>query len=152
MTFGERLKSMRKEKKMTQAALAEKSGISSNTIFSFESGRRKNPTSDTIFKLASALNVDPGELVADWPGLKIIDRGNPVAPEQGNKFPPSSESSREHLCHMIDTMDEDEIDDVSSILGAYTGSNENGRKSLTQHAWEVKQIADYRFTEDHDDK
>ena len=53
---------------------------------------------------------------------------------------------------MIDTMDEDEIDDVSSILGAYTGSNENGRKSLTQHAWEVKQIADYRFTEDHDDK
>ena len=87
MTFGERLKSMRKEKKMTQATLAEKSGISSNTIFSFESGRRKNPTSDTIFKLASALDVDPGELAAGWPGLKVIGGNNSETPEPEKTIP-----------------------------------------------------------------
>lgn len=90
MKFSERLKSLRKEKKLTQSALAEKSGVSLNTIFSFESGRRENPTSETISKLAAALEVDPGELVAGWPGLKIIDRENPVAPKAGSNVPSAS--------------------------------------------------------------
>ena len=40
-----------------------------------------------MISIAAALEVDPGELAAGWPGLKIIDRNNPVAPEQEKVIP-----------------------------------------------------------------
>ena len=166
MRFGEKLRALRTEKGMSQAEIARRLGISRSVICNYENGKRQNITAPVLKALAKELGVTWQELVLDTELQEIaairID-GYTSIKSSGNQmsfnnYPikhttnVQTSFSREHLCHMIDTMDEDEIDDVSSILGAYTGSNENGRKSLTQHAWEVKQIADYRFTEDHDDK
>ena len=52
----ERIKEMRKERKITQKELAEKTGLSINTIKSYECGRRI-PDAYSTFLLADALKV-----------------------------------------------------------------------------------------------
>lgn len=55
--FTNKLCAYRKKRKLTQAELAEKSGVSRATIAGIESGAIKNVKSDTLLKLSSALNV-----------------------------------------------------------------------------------------------
>lgn len=60
---GENTARIRKEKGLTQEALAEKSGLSQQYISGLENGQR-NPTIVTIFELATALNVGHLDLLA----------------------------------------------------------------------------------------
>ena len=53
---------MRERAFLTQAELAEKSGVSEGTINRIEAGKHE-PRISTIRKLAKALNVSPDELV-----------------------------------------------------------------------------------------
>ena len=59
---GENTARIRKEKGLTQEALAEKSGLSQQYISGLENGLR-NPTIVTLFELASALGVSHLELL-----------------------------------------------------------------------------------------
>ena len=59
---GENTARIRKEKGLTQEALAEKSGLSQQYISGLENGQR-NPTIVTLFELASALGVSHVELL-----------------------------------------------------------------------------------------
>ena len=61
--LGKMLKQRRKEKPMTQAALAEKVGVSQTYIAKLESGDKKNPTVDLLKKIAKALGVPVAELL-----------------------------------------------------------------------------------------
>jgi transcriptional regulator with XRE-family HTH domain len=54
---------IRKKKKLIQRQLAEKSGVSYNTIIKMERGGIKNPKIETVSKLADALSVSIDELV-----------------------------------------------------------------------------------------
>lgn len=56
MSFTNKLREYRRKRKMTQAELAEKSGVSRATIAGIESGAITNVKSDTLLKLSSALN------------------------------------------------------------------------------------------------
>lgn len=47
---------------MTQAELAEKSGVSRTTIFYLEHGNAKVAKTDTLIKLATALNASVKEI------------------------------------------------------------------------------------------
>jgi transcriptional regulator with XRE-family HTH domain len=60
---GENTARIRKEKGLTQEALAEKSGLSQQYISGLENGQR-NPTIVTLYELANALGVSHVELVA----------------------------------------------------------------------------------------
>lgn len=57
MGFTNKLCEYRKKRKLTQAELAEKSGVSRDTIAGIESGAIKNVKTDTLLKLSSALNA-----------------------------------------------------------------------------------------------
>ena len=57
------LAKLRKEKKLTQEALARKSDISYHTLIKLESGGIKNPKIETVIKLATALNVSVDKLI-----------------------------------------------------------------------------------------
>jgi transcriptional regulator with XRE-family HTH domain len=63
MAFKDKLKKARKEANMTQSELAEKSGLSFSYVAKLEIGDAKNPTFDTIEKLASALGIDSSDLL-----------------------------------------------------------------------------------------
>lgn len=56
VAFGKRLRSIRKEKKLTQAKLAEIVDMSTNFIGMIERGHR-NTTIDKMFKIIKALDV-----------------------------------------------------------------------------------------------
>lgn len=62
--FGNRLRRLRKAQSLSQEKLGELAGLDRTYISQAEAGRR-NVTIVTIGKLASALGVDPAELVSD---------------------------------------------------------------------------------------
>ncbi len=61
--FGKKVRERRTEQKLSQAALAEKSGLHANYIGMVERGER-NPSLVNIDKLAKALNVTLPELLS----------------------------------------------------------------------------------------
>lgn len=67
--LGENLRRLRKERRLTQKALAEKSGVPAVEISGIENRRYERghgmaPTDGTIRRLAEALEVEPGDLRA----------------------------------------------------------------------------------------
>jgi transcriptional regulator with XRE-family HTH domain len=61
ISFGKKVRELRTEQKLSQNALADKSGLHSNYIGMVERGER-NPSLVNIDKLAKALNVSLSEL------------------------------------------------------------------------------------------
>lgn len=62
MTFGQRLREIRKSKSITQRALADKVGISFTYLSKIENGAMQPPREKTIMALANALEADSDEL------------------------------------------------------------------------------------------
>ena len=60
--FGSNLRKRRLKQKLTQENLAFESGLSLRYIQNLESGERQ-PTLETLFKLAFALNISPQILI-----------------------------------------------------------------------------------------
>ena len=56
MTFGERLKLLRKEKKFSQETLGEKIGVARTSVANYETDRNY-PTSEVLEKLSDVFNV-----------------------------------------------------------------------------------------------
>ena len=57
------LRKLRKQKKLSQEKLARLANISYNTIAKIEAGKAKNPTFETLSKLADIFNVSIDVLV-----------------------------------------------------------------------------------------
>ncbi len=64
MTFGQRLRELRKERSLTQEDLSRRTRIHSPTIGRLERDKRE-PRLKTILRLADGLGVSPGELLDD---------------------------------------------------------------------------------------
>lgn len=64
MSVGERIGLMREQAGLTQKALGQKIGVSAVTITRYENGMR-NPSINTVFRIAAALDVDPAELFGE---------------------------------------------------------------------------------------
>jgi len=63
--LGEKIKKLRKNYGMTIKDLSDKSGVGQSTISEIETGKVKNPKSETLSKLAKALNVTVDSLLAE---------------------------------------------------------------------------------------
>jgi transcriptional regulator with XRE-family HTH domain len=57
------LKKLREQKGLSQDRLAKLADIANNTIIKIEQGENKNPTLDTLKKLAEALGVSVDDLI-----------------------------------------------------------------------------------------
>src|SRR5947209_6132768 len=69
-SLGRLVKDLRDKKGWTQEELAEKSGLSIRAIQRIEAGETKRPNSDTLQRLATALEIDVAELQkARWDGI-----------------------------------------------------------------------------------
>lgn len=66
--FGEKLKKLRKKLGMTQAELAEKTGMSKGNVSKYEKGLIKDIPISVLEKFSMALNVDPIEFM-EWNNL-----------------------------------------------------------------------------------
>ena len=66
-----KIEQLRKEKRYTFAKLSELSGISTGRLSDLATGKRNNPTIDTLIKLADALDVTLDELVERSEGWNL---------------------------------------------------------------------------------
>ena len=57
------VKNLRKKHHLSQEQLAQKAGITYSTLIKIESGLNKNPTLETLTKIANAFKVKIDELV-----------------------------------------------------------------------------------------
>jgi len=62
-TIAKNIKKYRKEKGLSQDKLARLADIAHATIIKIESGANKNPTIETLAKIAKALNVGVDDLI-----------------------------------------------------------------------------------------
>ncbi|MBI2871254.1 MAG: helix-turn-helix transcriptional regulator [Candidatus Omnitrophica bacterium] len=58
------IKKLRKKHHLSQEQLAKKAGVTYSTLIKIESGLNKNPTLDTLTKLAHVLKVNLDRLVS----------------------------------------------------------------------------------------
>ena len=70
-TFGQRLKELRKAKKLTQDKLAEASGVARISIARYESDTM-TPSAEVANKIAIALNVSADELLGNSPNSASV--------------------------------------------------------------------------------
>lgn len=63
-SFGDRVRTLRKERELTQLQLAEYVGVTQTAVAAWESGKREVPKGDNLLKLAEALGFEAGELMA----------------------------------------------------------------------------------------
>jgi transcriptional regulator with XRE-family HTH domain len=61
-TLGSNLKAARKELKLTQEEVAERSGVHATEVSRIEAGKR-DPQVSTVLKLAKAVELRPGQLL-----------------------------------------------------------------------------------------
>ena len=57
------IKELRKKHQLSQEQLAQKAGITYSTLIKIESGSNKNPTLETLTKLAKGLNISVDDLI-----------------------------------------------------------------------------------------
>lgn len=65
MSFGENLRRLRREKNLTQAELAEITGIKHTHISTMEKHDNADPKLSTVYKLIKALECSPNSLLQD---------------------------------------------------------------------------------------
>ena len=64
MATGKRIRRVRRDQELSQRELAQRAGLSLNTVSLIERGRR-TPGVDTLARIARALGVSPGELIEE---------------------------------------------------------------------------------------
>ncbi|MDE6591386.1 MAG: helix-turn-helix domain-containing protein [Oscillospiraceae bacterium] len=86
MTTGERIRTVRKKKGLTQKQLADRCGMADSAIRKYESGRI-NPKLETIHRIATALNSDLLEFIDILPGdnnPKSVELAHELTEKFGN--------------------------------------------------------------------
>ena len=107
MNIAQRLKSIRKSKKISQAELARISGVSQQAISNIETGYH-SPTEPTIRMLASALNVPVVELFGEQ-----------------EKPPQDMQQLRGDVVDMLVTLDEKDVQRVLDFVAGLQAAKTN---------------------------
>ena len=75
--IGDKIKRIRKSKKMKQKDLAEKSGLSISYVQQIEYGERKNPSIEVLNQISKALDINLSYLIDD-DNPKMMESQTPV--------------------------------------------------------------------------
>jgi len=63
LSITQNLRKLRKAKGLSQEKLARLADVANNTIVKIEAGKNKNPTLDTLQKIAKALGISINDLI-----------------------------------------------------------------------------------------
>lgn len=126
--LGKRIKGLRENYGMTIKELSDKSGVGQSTISEIETGKAKNPKSETLSKLASALNVTVDVLLTDkWDDeynpngelakqVKFIESLKLGTAEDAMKFILQQPSLMAFGGYNLDDLSEEEIMDLANDM------------------------------------
>lgn len=115
MPIGERIRTARKEARLTQAELAEKAGVAAITVHQYESGKRQ-PRIEHLVSIAAALGVHPLYL------MDGVDENGDDAVQRAvkNFLDKQSEDSKKSYLNMI-----------TALFGRL---NDTGREKVVSYA------------------
>ena len=103
MPIGERIKSLRKERKWSQGDLAGRIGADSGQISRYENGHIA-PSADAIVRLAEALDVSCDYLLVEGAPRRGMQAAGSVLGERLDVLGELSEEDLGSLVHVIDAM------------------------------------------------
>lgn len=105
MSFGEKLRQLRKDKRITQRELAKKIGVDFTYISKIETGALEPPSEKIIFKISKILNVDEYDMVVLAKKIpteyKEVIIGNELADLFLRRVPTMSNEKKERIKKMI---------------------------------------------------
>lgn len=138
MTIGERIKSIRTSKKMTQREVAEKCGFADSAIRKYESGRIA-PKWMTLVKIANALEIDPFTLMGIGSGISGVmnvakENNNDMIVETARSMAELAKKENIESVGMYTKVIPTEYDDLSIIIGkmGYYITVDDGRYYLVK--------------------
>ena len=95
--IGERVKLLRKEKKMSLSELAEQAGVAKSYLSSLERNLQTNPSIQFLEKIAAVLNVPVDHLIHEQPNKEDLDSEWIKIVQEAMKSGVSKEQFREFL-------------------------------------------------------
>lgn len=134
MTIGEKIRQLRKTRKLTQKQLGELSGIAEPTIRRYELGKL-NPKRETLYKIAKALGVHPVELsveIFDSALLALLKTNYPSDDEFRDAFL----SKKVAFARLEDDTDQ-------RLIQFYDMLNDRGRNEAVGYIFDLTQQAEY---------
>lgn len=126
--LGKRIKELRKANNMTIKELSNEAGVGQSTISEIETGIAKNPKSETLSKLAGALNVTVDSLLAEkWDDqynpngelakqVKFIESLQLNSPEEALKFILEQPAFMAYGGYDLNDLTEDEIMELANDM------------------------------------
>ena len=132
MTFAEKLKQARKEKKMSQATLADAAGISQRTLQNYELGVRYPASIEITMRLASALEIPVHSL------LSAGEESLVAAPLDVRMQLQNLVSAVSGLFAGGQLGEEDRDAAMEAIIAAYWAAKKENRKADRKEPWEEK--------------
>src|SRR5215217_4222853 len=72
MDIGKNIREARDAQGLMVSEVARRAGLTVSGVQFVEDGRVRNPSVDTVVKIARALGVAPGELLKEAPELKVV--------------------------------------------------------------------------------
>lgn len=131
MTFGEKLRKLRTDRKISQQDLAQKAGLSQTAIYYWEKGERK-PKIEQLRKIATVLGVHISDLVDDWNNFSYEEITNDW---EQNKEP------FEELSTLVIKGHKDTISDLLDLM------NDAGQDKAIEQVELLTKIQEYRKEE-----
>ena len=126
MNIGKRIKEIRVKNNVTQRELAEKLGLTLNTVSRYETGERR-PRIDTVIKIAKALDVEPSDLFTGEQRAfyELFDNG------YGDEWEKAQENMRSN------------DNPFSELSSKYTLLNKKGKEVINEHIEFLSQKEEY---------
>ena len=143
--FGNSLKRIRKEKGITQEALALKLGVTKGMISQYENGNRE-PKLDTIKKIAAALDCNMNVLISKETILDIIQEEK-TEKEQIEKLSTFYQLSTNEIAEIIENYimyHYGSYDDNKEIIDIFSKLNILGRDKVIQYASDLLENPKYQ--------
>ena len=132
MSFQDRLKSLRKERGLTQQKLAKCLNVSQNAVYNWENGIRE-PNIDTIHRIAEILECDISDLFEPTLVFKKIDD--------------LSEFEKKALS-LERAQEKKELDFLNKINTLQNLLNDSGKRKVIEYAKDLSSIPKYRKNND----
>ncbi len=127
-TIGQRIKELRELHNMKIKELSDKSGVGQSTISEIETGKAKNPKSETLSKLAKVLGVTVDDLLTKkWDDeynqngelakqVKFIESLKLDTPEEALKFILQQPALMAYGGYDLNRMSEEEIFELANVM------------------------------------
>ncbi len=72
MDIGKNIREAREKQSLLVSEVARRAGLTTAGVMAIESGRARNPSVDSVVKIARALGIEPGELLKEEPDPKVV--------------------------------------------------------------------------------